>query len=30
VLLAGVTCRGESLLRKDTDTVISTMRLILT
>lgn len=30
VLLSGVSCRGEALVRKDTDTVISTMRLIQT
>lgn len=30
VLLSGVKCRGEALVRKDTDTVISTMRLIVT
>lgn len=30
VLLSGVTCRGESLIRKETDTVISNMRLIQT
>ena len=30
LLLSGVSCKGESLIRKDTDTVISTMRMILT
>ena len=30
VLLSGVSCRGEALIRKDTDTVISNMRLIQT
>lgn len=30
LLLSGVSCKGESLMRKDTDTVISTMRMILT
>jgi hypothetical protein len=30
LLLSGVSCKGESLLRKDTDTVVSTMRMILT
>lgn len=29
-LLTGVNCRGEALIRKDTDTVISNMRLIQT
>ena len=29
-LLSGVSCRGEALMRKDTDTVISNMRLIVT
>jgi hypothetical protein len=30
LLLSGVDCRGEALTRKDTDTVVSTMRMILT
>jgi hypothetical protein len=30
LLLTGVSCKGEGLIRKDTDTVISTMRMILT
>lgn len=30
VLLSGITCKGEALIRKDTDTVISNMRLIQT
>jgi len=30
LLLSSVSCKGEALIRKDTDTVISTMRMILT
>lgn len=30
LLLSAVSCKGESLIRKDTDTVVSTMRMILT
>lgn len=30
LLLSRVDCRGEALIRKDTDTVVSNMRLILT
>jgi hypothetical protein len=30
LLLSGVSCKGEARVRKDTDTVISTMRMILT
>lgn len=30
LLLSGVDCKGEALIRKDTDTVVSNMRMILT
>jgi hypothetical protein len=30
LLLSNVSCRGEALMRKETDTVVSTMRTILT
>lgn len=30
LLLSGVGCKGEALIRKDTDTVVSNMRMILT
>lgn len=30
LLLSGINCKGESLVRKDTDTVVSNMRMILT
>lgn len=30
LLLSGISCKGEALIRKDPDTVVSTMRMILT